>query len=608
METADGVDGIKMIEVLGRNIFSPLGADLEQNYRAVMAGESALRLRGDDSGWRGIPDRPVASLLEDGFVLEGFSRFESMVISSVSDALSSSEVDPESPKCIFILSTTKADVESLEQGDSQYLAPAAAARKVARHLGMVNEPVVVSNACISGVAAQILAARLIETGKYDTAIVCGADAISPFVVAGFSSFKALSPQPCRPFDIERMGLNLGEAAATIILGRSCTAVGDSRSERGMTADEKDRWYLLSGALTNDAYHLSAPSPSGEGCFRAIVSALSGFPAEKLAAIGVHGTATMFNDQMESRAIERAGLSGVPLSALKGYYGHTLGAAGVLETVLLMRCLEDGVIPANRGFEEMGVGGKVNIVPGELQTDRKAFLKMISGFGGCNGALLYSREPADSELIAQAETHRAEGVDEPNSWTIGHKVRITPVGFELDGISQSFDTPGKPALISLYKQHIGDYPKFYKMDGLCRLAFVASELLLQASRTAETGKAERAEASELTSTDVLIFNRNSSIASDREHIATISDPGNYYPSPSVFLYTLPNILTGEIAIRNGFTGETSLFIAEDGGVCDEILEASMASTDASRILAGWIDYRDDDSFGVDLKLYIKNQIA
>ena len=593
-----------MIEVLGRNIFSPLGADLEQNYRAVRAGESALRLRGDDSGWRGIPDRPVASLLEDGFVLEGFSRFESMVISSVSDALSSSEVDPESPKCIFILSTTKADVESLEQGDSQYLAPAAAARKVARHLGMVNEPVVVSNACISGVAAQILAARLIETGKYDTAIVCGADAISPFVVAGFSSFKALSPQPCRPFDIERMGLNLGEAAATIILGRSCTAVGDSRSERGMTADEKDRWYLLSGALTNDAYHLSAPSPSGEGCFRAIVSALSGFPAEKLAAIGVHGTATMFNDQMESRAIERAGLSGVPLSALKGYYGHTLGAAGVLETVLLMRCLEDGVIPANRGFEEIGVGGKVNIVPEELQTDRKAFLKMISGFGGCNGALLYSQEPADYELIAQAETHRAEGVDEPNSWTIGHKVRITPVGFELDGISQSFDTPGKPALISLYKQHIGDYPKFYKMDGLCRLAFVASELLLQASRTAETGKAERAEASELTSTDVLIFNRNSSIAADREHIATISDPGNYYPSPSVFLYTLPNILTGEIAIRNGFTGETSLFIAEDGGVCDEILEASMAFTDASRILAGWIDYRDDDSFGVDLKLYIK----
>ena len=376
----------------------------------------------------------------------------------------------------------------------------------------------------------------------------------------------------------------------------------------MTADEKDRWYLLSGALTNDAYHLSAPSPSGEGCFRAIVSALSGFPAEKLAAIGVHGTATMFNDQMESRAIERAGLSGVPLSALKGYYGHTLGAAGVLETVLLMRCLEDGVIPANRGFEEIGVGGKVNIVPEELQTDRKAFLKMISGFGGCNGALLYSREPADYELIAQAETHRAEGVDEPNSWTIGHKLRITPVGFELDGISQSFDTPGKPALTALYKQHIGDYPKFYKMDGLCRLAFVASELLLQDFRTAETGKAERAEASELTSTDVLIFNRNSSIAADREHIATISDPGNYYPSPSVFLYTLPNILTGEIAIRNGFTGETSLFIAEDGGVCDEILEASMASTDASRILAGWIDYRDDDSFGVDLKLYIRNQIA
>ncbi len=599
-----------MIEVLGRNILSPLGADLEQNWRAVRAGESALRLRGDGSGWRGIPDRPVASLFEKDFAIEGFSRFESMVIASVSDALSNSGVDPKSPKCVFILSTTKADVECLETENTseQYLAPAAAAKKVALHFGMVTEPVVVSNACISGVSAQILAARLIEAGRYDTAIVCGADAVSPFVVAGFTSFKALSPQPCRPFDIERMGLNLGEAAATIILGRSSESgqVRDSRSGPGMTeGDDKARWYILSGALTNDAYHLSAPSPSGEGCFQAIESALAGFPKDKLAAIGVHGTATMFNDQMESKAIERAGLSGVPLSALKGYYGHTLGAAGVLETVLLMRSLEDGIIPANRGFEELGVGGKVNIVPDELKTDKKAFLKIISGFGGCNGALLYSREPADYKSLAKdgGHTGRSDCKAPASAWKAESRVRITPTGLEVDGQKQTFDSPGKAALTGLYKQYIGDYPKFYKMDGLCRLAFVASELLLQASRQARMESPLHPTPGP-KATDILIFNRNSSIAADLEHIATLSDPDNYYPSPSVFLYTLPNILTGEIAIRNGFTGETSLCIAQDSGICDDVLEATMASTPSSRILTGWIDYENDSNFKADLKLYIK----
>ncbi|MGN0191395.1 MAG: beta-ketoacyl synthase N-terminal-like domain-containing protein [Candidatus Cryptobacteroides sp.] len=584
-----------MVEVLGCNVFSPLGADVEQNYLALRSGGSALRRRE-------MPGCPVASLFEnpDSFVLPGFSRFESMVVASVSDALARTCIDQKSDRCIFILSTTKADVECLETVPPDgYLSPAAAARKVARHFGMVTEPVVVSNACISGVSAQVLAARLIDLGKYDTAIVCGADCISPFAVAGFSSFKALSPQPCRPFDIERTGLNLGEAAATIIFGKSDTVshIGDDFADAGEKTSP--HWHLLNGSLTNDAYHLSAPSPTGEGCFRAIVAALSDFPTEKLAAIGVHGTATMFNDQMESRAIERAGLSDVPLSTLKGCYGHTLGAAGVLETVMLMLSLEDGVIPANRGFEEIGVGGKVNIVPEEVRTDGKAFLKVISGFGGCNGAILYSRDPYD----------RAAAPDKlpAASWTAGHSVRITPTELLKDGHPQQLDPTGKAALTALYKQYIADYPKFYKMDGLCRLAFVASELLLQASGTAVGMDPETTEeAFDPKDTAILIFNRNSSIASDCEHIASISDPGNYYPSPSVFLYTLPNILTGEIAIRNGFTGETSLCIVGDCSICGDILEATMAATPSSRILAGWIDYENDETFEADLKIYNRNQ--
>ena len=107
-------------------------------------------------------------------------------------------------------------------------------------------------------------------------------------------------------------------------------------------------------------------------------------------ISVHGTATMYNDQMESKAIQRAELSNVPVSALKGYFGHTMGAAGLLETIISMRSINDGFIPANRGFEELGVSGKMDITPESRPTNKTAFVKMISGFGGCNASLLLGK--------------------------------------------------------------------------------------------------------------------------------------------------------------------------------------------------------------------------
>ena len=254
-------------------------------------------------------------------------------------------------------------------GDGAYLAPGATARKIAEYLGFATAPIVVCNACISAVTAQILADRLIGAGKYDFAVVCGADKASTFTLAGFLSFKSLSSVPCRPFDIDRLGLNIGEAAATIIFSK---------------ADGKG-WTLAAGSLDNDAHHISAPSPDGDGVRRVVETVLEGFDAAALGCISAHGTATMFNDQMESKAIEAAGLSSVPVSALKGFYGHTLGAAGALETILTMRALDEGWIIPVRGFEEIGVSGKMAICKDWTRTDKTSFLKIISGFGGCNGA-------------------------------------------------------------------------------------------------------------------------------------------------------------------------------------------------------------------------------
>ena len=315
-------------------------------------------------------------------MVSGLSRFESMVVTSVRQALSQTALDVSQPNVVLILSTTKADVELLEQvsplqgtlGEVTSLSPADSALRIAHELGFTTQPIVVCNACISGLSALILASRLLEDGQYDYAVVCGADSQSRFIVSGFQSLKALSTEPCRPFDMERIGLNLGEAAATMILSVN-------------SKPSSVNWAIGPGAVRNDACHISNPAKNGEGSYRALTAVLGDRPADDLAFVNAHGTATIFNDQMESVAIERAGLSAVPVNGYKGYYGHTMGAAGVLETILSMAAVDDHTVLGTQGFEELGVSGKIHLSADSQPTSKTAFIKMLSGFGGCNAAVL-----------------------------------------------------------------------------------------------------------------------------------------------------------------------------------------------------------------------------
>lgn len=369
-----------MIRKIADNIYSPLGATTAENYAAVKQGCSMLRSY--PAGTMHLPEPFTASLFDWSRVepMQGYTRFERIVIQSVSRALADTDVDVHSSRVLFVLSTTKGNVELLDSRSPQFppdrVLPSVAAQVVARHFGFVNPPVVVSNACISGLSAQITAMRLLDGGCYDVVVVCGADVQSRFIISGFSSFKALSPVECRPFDIERMGLNLGEAAATIVYEACSLSHGDAS------------WRAVRGAVRNDAYHISSPSPKGEGCFRAIRAVMGSEPADSLAFINVHGTSTLYNDEMEAAAIDRSGLLCVPVNSLKGYYGHTMGAAGVLETVLSMRAVDDGCILATRGYEEQGVSHPVKVSGQNAATTKQAFLKLLSGFGGCNAAMLF----------------------------------------------------------------------------------------------------------------------------------------------------------------------------------------------------------------------------
>ena len=379
-----------IVKKIGDSMITPLGFSVEENFAAVMAGRSEMRRY--ESLWN-LPFPCFVSLIPDEKLEAELARemsaadvaslntkFEKITLLSAVKAVKQSGIDPKSERVVFVLSSTKGNVELLadEHPDLERVTPAHTAQLVVRYFQNLNMPITVSNACISGLCAQIEAFRCLKSGQYDTAVVIGADVLSPFIVAGFQSLKALSDEQCRPFSANRRGLNLGEAAATVVY-----TVAD---------DAADGWRMLAGAVRNDANHISGPSRTGEGSYRALMSVLgeSLLTANDLACLNVHGTSTMYNDEMESIAITRAGLADVPVNAMKGYYGHTLGAAGVLESLLSMRAVDEGVVPATRGFDELGVSMPVPVSSEAVETQKNAFVKLLSGFGGCNAAAVFGR--------------------------------------------------------------------------------------------------------------------------------------------------------------------------------------------------------------------------
>ena len=324
-----------MVYCIGHSIISPLGDGSQANYEAVQAGRSGLKIHTD----RFDSVEPFCASLFDTP-----QAFVPLCIRSVEEAITNNQSPiTHSKDTIFILSTTKGDHLDL-------ITPA---KTIAHYFGNPNPPIVVSNACTSGVCAQITAMRLLEAGLYQHAVVVGCDIQTKFIVSGFQAFKALSPEPCLPFSPDRKGLNLGEAAATIVY-----------SQQPMANSQQPLWTLEAGSIHNDANHISAPSRTGEGAYRCLMDVMEGLSPADIDLVGVHGTATLYNDDMERIALERAGLQDTPISALKPFFGHTMGAAGVLETILC----------AMQANEKMVNNKMVNCI------------KMLSGFGGVNAAI------------------------------------------------------------------------------------------------------------------------------------------------------------------------------------------------------------------------------
>ena len=236
----------------------------------------------------------------------------------------------------------------------------------------------VSNACVSGVLAVSVAKRMIQFGAYENAFVIAGDEISEFVLSGFNSFQAMSNLPCAPYDESRNGVTLGEAAAAVYIS----------SEK----PTKNAVAIIGDGAINDANHISEPSRTGEGLFKSIESAFkeANITKDKLDYISAHGTATLYNDEMEAIAFSRSHIDTVPINSLKGFYGHTLGASGLLETVIGIESVNQNMLFESKGFDEIGVSESINVIEKNKEAAIEYFLKTASGFGGCNASAIFEK--------------------------------------------------------------------------------------------------------------------------------------------------------------------------------------------------------------------------
>ena len=354
------------------NCVTPLGPDLITNWENLLAKKTAIIKQDIGS----FPDVFVGkiedNLLPSYWLDRDYTPLEKMLLLAAKPLLDKYK---PSAKTAFILSTTKGNIGYLRTLDTEQAMLQTLARKIAPVLGVSTEPVVVSHACVSGLLAVMVAKRMIQIGQYEDAIVLAGDAVSDFVVSGFQAFQAMSPFPCKPFDKERAGVSLGEAAAAVYLSK---AEGPFR--------------ILGESAINDANHISGPSRTGEGLYQSILGAAkeADIASESIDFISAHGTATAYNDEMEAIAFDRLGLANKPINSLKGYYGHTLGASGLLEMVVSLKAMEQGVWLPTFGFETLGVSPALNIVRQQEHRAIHRLLKTASGFGGSNAAMLFEK--------------------------------------------------------------------------------------------------------------------------------------------------------------------------------------------------------------------------
>ncbi|MDR0660425.1 MAG: beta-ACP synthase [Prevotellaceae bacterium] len=555
------------IHIPADNIISSLGFTTQQNIDAIYAYRSGVML--DES--KAIADQPIqaAKICSETlgkyinhFNLVAYTKAEQLIILSVNELLQQYDVDLSATDSAFIISTTKGNIDVLQ--NKTHPIPESAflwkmAEKISNYYSLENRISVVSNACISGISALIAAKRLLQAGIYRNIVVVGFDVLSHFITSGFISFKSVSSNICRPYDKKRDGLNLGEACGSVLL----------------TTDYCPNTAILyGGAITNDANHISGPSKTGDGLHYAIQGALedAGLTAKDMGYVNLHGTATVYNDEMEAKAIHWSQLQNAKVNSLKPYIGHTLGASGIVESILSVHQLKAGIVFGTLGYENNGVSQSLNVSSRHQEIAIRTCVKTGSGFGGCNAAIVLSIENKTKKTLNKIPIT----ISSIKNCMVENSTIIVN-----NNLVFKTDTIDFPSFIRNAYKNLGESNmKFYKMDDLAKLGYIAAAYLLKDELKIEP-----------LNIGIILSNSAASLDTDRKYQQQIDKDGDAAGSPSVFVYTLPNVATGEICIHHKIQGENTFFIEKNYSPEKLKTYAQLAMQDSgiSYCICGWCEF-------------------
>jgi 3-oxoacyl-[acyl-carrier-protein] synthase II len=371
--------------VVAYDLVSPYGWGVTPCWEGLFSGETAIR-RFDRFSTESLRTDKAA------FVPGLDPNADETLVMQMVRPLLEKRVSEFPADALLLLATTNGEIDVLERsvlhgaGDASGSRPDLLASKIQNLCGLVEPGAVICAACASSSAAVAQGAAMIRDGDRDCVLVVACDNVSEFVAAGFSSLMALDKDMARPFDRNRRGLSLGEAAAFVLLMSDERA---SREGRPVFAE------VVGWSLTSDANHITGPARDGSGLALALHGALrsAGITPEEVGSISAHGTGTEYNDSMEMKAFKSvfAGRS-IPTYSLKGGIGHTMGTAGLVDIIVAIETLQKKAVPPTvnlRNVDDEAVGWAS---PGPCACDSEVTISTNSGFGGVNCAVaLRSRQ-------------------------------------------------------------------------------------------------------------------------------------------------------------------------------------------------------------------------
>ncbi|GAA4323854.1 beta-ketoacyl-[acyl-carrier-protein] synthase family protein [Pontixanthobacter gangjinensis] len=392
---------MKGVAVTGMGIISAIGRNIEETQNSLQNNKDGISFpeilptihKSLPVGEIKLSNREISELL-DLPADHACTRSSLLAMLAINELLEKS-IWPEFPKDTgFISGTSIGGIDKTEEHffdfkDSpeyrkyiQAQHPGYTTEKIAEYFGLGGTVTTISTACSSAANAIMMGAQLIESGKLKRVIVGGSDCLTKFTLNGFNSLKILSQKKGRPFDQDRDGLNLGEAAAYLLLEAEDCLAGKSILGR------------VSGfGNANDAFHQTASSEDGEGAFQAISKALkkAGLSPVEIDYINAHGTGTSNNDLSESMALKRIFEDTLPaFSSTKAFSGHTLGAAGAVEAVFSLLSINNNEIYPNLNFKNAMVETNLEPVIAIQENDIRTVLSNSFGFGGNCTSLIFQK--------------------------------------------------------------------------------------------------------------------------------------------------------------------------------------------------------------------------